>query len=297
MRRARHFALFGNWVAGACLAMFASSAVDLAAAPLAIERVALHQYDDGPLLPANHEFLPGESVFFSCRLKGYQVNKKDEDNQSVKLSWRLSATDPAGVLLEKETTGSIDERVLPQDKNWLPKFGHTFLVPPFAGGGVYKIAVKVKDEMDGSEASATLDVHVKGPDVKPSETLAARNFRFLSKEDDALPLQPAIYRPGETLWARFDIVGYKFSAGNHLSVDYGLAVLRGDPEQHGEQLFSQPVAASHATESFYPQRYVPGALSLNLDKNVAPGAYTLLVTIRDQVGTQVVELRQGFRVE
>jgi len=289
--------LFGR-LAGALALLFAGGTFAPAAAPLVIDRTALHQYDDGPLLAANHEFLPGETVFFSCRLKNYQLEKKKEDEyQGVKLGWRLSVSDPAGVLLEKEATGRIEERVLPEDKSWLPKFVHTFLVPPFAPGGVYHISVKVRDEIGGTEAGATLDVRVKGSDVKPSDTLVVRNFRFLRNEDDPVPLQPAAYHPGETLWARFEIVGYKFSEGNRFSVDYGLAVLRGAPEQSGQQLFSQPVAASHASESFYPQRYVPGALSLNLDKSVAPGAYTLLVTVRDQIGNQLVEVRQGFRVE
>ena len=50
-------------------------------------------------------------------------------------------------------------------------------------------------------------------------------------------------------------------------------------------------------ESFYPQRYVPGALSLSLDKNVPAATYTLVVTVHDKVGDQTWEERQRFRVE
>jgi len=280
-------------------AILCASTAAWAADPLTIERIAVHQYEDGPVLPANHEFLPGESVFFSCRLKGYQVekDKKDEDVRGVKLGWQMSVADPAGVLVEKDTSGRIEERVLPEDKAWLPKFTRSFLIPPFAPAGVYRISVKVKDDISGSEAAGTLNLRVRGANILPSETLAARNFRFLHSEDDAIPLQPPVYRPGETMWAKFDIVGYRFSEGNHLSVDYGLAIDSGAPADNGKELFAQPSAAGHQSESFYPQRYVPGALSLNLDKNVAPGSYTLVVTIRDQIGSQVVELREGFKVE
>ena len=114
-------------------------------------------------------------------------------------------------------------------------------------------------------------------------------MRFRSSLRSIGPVKPC----GEVC----DIVGYKFSEGNHLSVDYGLAINKGAPADNGPELFSQPSAAGHQSESFYPQRYVPGALSLNLDKNVAPGSYTLVVTIRDQIGSQVVELREGFKVE
>jgi hypothetical protein len=94
------------------------------------------------------------------------------------------------------------------------------------------------------------------------------------------------------LWARFDIVGYKFEDNNRYSVDYGLAV----EDAAGKRLFAQPEAAAESHDSFYPQRYVPGGLSLNLDKNVAPAMYTLVVTVHDRVGGQIWEERHAFQV-
>jgi hypothetical protein len=265
-----------------------------AAAPaqIAIDRIALHQFEDGPVLPPAHEFLPGETVFFSCRLTGYQVQKNGEES-SVKLAWQMRVTDPAGVLLEKEAAGRAEDRILPEDKNWKPKFLHSFVVPPYATGGVYHVVVKVKDEAGNTELNTDLEFHVRGHDLETSPTLVARNFRFLRSEDDAVALEPPVYHPGDVLWARFDITGFRFDANNRFSVEYGLAVLRGT----GEQLFSQPVAATESNESFYPQRYVPGALSLSLDKNVASGSYILVVTVRDKIGDQTWESREAFRVE
>src|ERR1700722_18993309 len=46
---------------------------------LEIEKFALRQFEDGPALPASHEFLPGETVFWSFRVKGYHVNKTAND--------------------------------------------------------------------------------------------------------------------------------------------------------------------------------------------------------------------------
>jgi len=260
------------------------------AATLAVDRVALHQFDDGPVLPASHEFLPGETVFFSCLLTGYQVDKKDDVGR-VKLGWQLRVTDSEGVLLEKEAAGRIEDQVLPQDKNWKPKFGHTFVVPPYASGGVYHVAVKVKDELSGAEVNAPLEFRVRGVAIAPSAELAVRNFRFLRSEDDTITVQ--VFHPGETLWARFDITGYKFAENNRFSVVYGLAVLRTD----GEQVFAQPVAAMESNESFYPQRYVPGVLSLSLDKAVPAGSYTLMVTVADKTGNQTAEYRGSFQIE
>lgn len=259
---------------------------------LSIERIALHQFEDGPVLAPAYQFVPGEPAFFSCRLTGYRVEKKDEV-QSVKLTWRMRVLDPSGVPVEKEKSGVIDDRVLPQDKNWTPKFTSSFVVPAFAPSGSYRIPVTVMDEVAGAEAHAELTFSVRGHAVEPSETLVTRNFQFLRGENDRTGMRTASYHPGEMLWARFDITGYKFGDNNRYSVDYGLAVLNAA----GEQLFAQPAAAADSHESFYPQRYVPGMLSLNLDQNVAKGSYTLVVTVRDKTGNQTWESRQAFQVE
>ncbi|MBZ5604844.1 MAG: hypothetical protein LAO79_21310 [Acidobacteriia bacterium] len=271
---------------------FATATAAFAQPKLAFDRVALHQFEDGPVLAADYEFVPGETAYFSCRITGYRAAKNDEQ-QNVKLSWQMRVLDSAGVPLEKDKSGEIKDTVLPQDKDWKPKFLATFIVPGFAASGTYHIPVKVKDEVAGSEITVDLPFRVHGHDVAPSETLVARNFQMLRAEDDRAPMRNPVYQPGDMLWARFDITGFKLGEGNHFSVSYGLAILN----ESGEQLFAQPDAASEEKESFYPQRYVPGVLSLSLNANVAKAPYTLLVTIHDKVGNQSFEIKQPFRVE
>src|SRR5215471_15431187 len=87
-----------------------------AASNLAVDRIALHQFEDGPVLPSSYELLPGETAHFSCRLKGYQIDKTNEEDQRVKLSWKMDVLDPNDVLLEKSKSGRIDGRVAPEDK-------------------------------------------------------------------------------------------------------------------------------------------------------------------------------------
>lgn len=272
--------------------VLAAAAAGPAQKKIAVERISLHQIEDGPVLPDNYEFVPGETGFLSCRLNGYQIQKKDEE-QSVKLSWSVRVVDPQGVPIEPEKSGSIDEKVLPQDKNWIPKFLSHFTVPSFAPTGAYRVSVTVKDEIGGTGVAAEIGFRVRGHDVEPSNVLVTRNFEFLRSEHDRTGMPAAVYHPGEMLWARFDITGFKFAQGNRFSVEYGLAVLRGA----GEQLFSQPVAAAESKESFYPQRYVPGMLSLTLDQTVAKGAYVLVVIVRDQIGNQTWDSRQPFQVQ
>ena len=270
------------------------AAAALAAQPkkLVIERMGLHQFEDGPLLDASYELAPGETAYFTCRVTGYQV-EKHEDIQRVKLAWQMQALDPRGVLIEKPKSGRIEDRILPQDKNWTPKVTASFTVPPFAPGGLYRIAVTVTDESNQAAVPAELVFHVTGRNVAPSDTLITRNFQFLHNENDTAGMREPVYHPGERLWARFDITGYKFAENNRFLVKYGLAVLNAQ----GTQLFSQPEAASETDQSFYPQRYVPGLLSLSLNAGVARGSYTLAITIQDEIGNQTWEDRQAFRVE
>lgn len=269
-----------------------ASALASAQPKLSIDRLALHQFEDGPTLAPGYEFVPGESAHLSCRIAGFQTAQKDE-SKTVKLAWTLHVVDPEGVPVDKDKAGRIDEVLGARDKEWVPKFLEIFTVPPFAPSGEYKVRVTVKDEIAGTEASHELKFEVRGHTVEPSPTLVVRNFKFVRAEDDQVAMRQPVYHPGEKLWAKFDITGYKFAGNHQFSVDYGLAILNAA----GEQLFAQPAAASESRQSFYPQHYVPGALSLNLDANVVKAAYTLVIIVQDKIGGQTEESKHPFEVQ
>jgi len=260
---------------------------------LSVERPTLHQFDDGPPLPPSHLYLPGETVFFTCRLGGFKTSMAADEQRSVKVSWQWEILDPSGAPLVKPGSGKLADVVAPQDKDWMPKVVFNFNVPPYAPGGNYQIRFIARDEVAQEERKAEFMFPVRGHEVEPSDSLVARNLHFLRSEADGPALNPAVFRPGETLWARFDIAGYKYGDKNRFHVEYGLAVLAED----GKQVFAQPAAAEDSSESFYPQRYVPGALSLNLNQGVPAGTYTLVITLEDKVGGQTGETRGEFRVE
>lgn len=257
-----------------------------APAKFSIVHVALHQYDDGPPMGVNHYFIPGDSVFVSFQAAGYAASEKSE----VRLSWRIEVFDPRGVPLVPVTAGKVEEALSIEDKNWLPKIRHNFLIPLYLDSGAYRIAAAVKDELNGASATIDIPFRVRGIDVAPSETLVVRNFRFVRSENSDQLV--TAFRPGQMLWARFEVIGYKLGPKNRYEVEYGLAVKRGD-----EVLYAEPKAAEEQDENFYPKRYLPGALSLNLQKEVAPGEYTLVVTVRDRLGKQTAEESRPFRVE
>lgn len=256
---------------------------------LTLVRPTLHQYEDGPAIPENYTYLPGEIVHFSVQIANYKAAK---DHQ-VRLSYRIDALDPAGVKIVETESGVIDTDVSREDKNWMPKLRHMVPLPPLADTGEYQLVVMVTDEIAKTKAEGSYTLSIKGRDVEPSETLVVRNFRFLRSEEDRNPLRTPTYRPGDAVWARFEITGYRFGERNRFAVDYGLAILRPD----GKVLYSEEKAAEETDESFYPKRYVSGVLNLMTRPDTGLGEYTLVVTVRDSIGNQTHESRYEFRVE
>ncbi len=260
----------------------------LAAGPLAVVNAVVAQSEGGTPVASGFQHTPGEILFFSFQVQGYQAA-----GENIQLRYRVQAFDPQGVPLVEPMTGSVSAELAPQDKEWKPKVRKEIAIPPFAPSGAYKITVQVEDEIGKTSAVKDAAFEVRGHDVAPSDSLAIRNFGFYREENDTGPLAKAVYRPGDAVWARFDITGYKFGEKNHIDVSYGVAVLNAE----GKVLWSQPEAAVERAESFYPRRYVPGAMSINLQSNIRAGEYAIAVTARDAVGNQSAEIRQTFRVE
>ena len=256
---------------------------------LAIVATAFAQIDDGPAAAGDDQFLPGETLFFRCQVEGY---KKSESNE-IQVAYQVGAEDARGVMLLLPEKGLVKTTLSPEDKNWLPKIRYTVVIPPLAESGEYHVSVMVKDELAGSSAEARATFLVRGRAVAPSDILAVRNFRFYRGENDDRALGVPAYRPGDSLWARFDMTGYKIGEKNLFDIGYGLVVLRTD----GSVAYSQPDAANSKEAPFYPQRYQPGELSLNMPKDIAKGEYTIVLTVRDNLGQQTTETREKFSVE
>jgi hypothetical protein len=279
------------------LALSLTAAVVCLAAPaakkLAIVRPLLSQMEDGAPVSSGYEFLPGETIHFSCQVEGYQKVEDKSEVEKLLLTYQVEARDPRGVLLQPVQEGKEGGTVAAEDKNWMPKILESIVIPPLAESGEYQILVKVNDEFAKATAEARTKFTIKGREVAPSDTLVVRNFRFLRNEEDGKALQVAAYRPGDPVWARFEMTGYKLGEANQFDIAYGLQVLRAD----GSVAYSEPQAATGKEQTFYPQRYQPGVLNLNLAKDQTPGEYTIVVTVRDNLGNQTYETRQKFSVE
>ena len=259
---------------------------------LAIVNPMLHDSDDGPPLPAGFKFQPGQIVFFTFLVSGFKKAGVYPD-MKIDVAYEVDVRDSKGVLIDPPNVNSVGTSVSEEDKEWLPKVRYEFALPPLAESGDYKILVKVWDRFGKTETQAEQMFQVEGHQVEPSDTLVVRNFRFLRSEQDRQPLAIAAYRPGDTVWARFDMTGYKFGDGNAFDIGYGVAVA----DASGQIKYSQPHAADEKTKSFYPQRYTPGVVSLNVPQDMQKGKYTLIVTVKDNLGGQTTEAKQTFSVE
>jgi hypothetical protein len=175
----------------------------------------------------------------------------------------------------------------------MPKVQAEVQVPPLAPSGMYQILVKVEDLVGKTKAQLSVPFQVQGRAVEPSDTLTVRNLQFYRADDDTQPLEKAVYRPGDGVWARFDITGFHYGPRNKVDVSYVTSVLTGD----GKVMWTQPEPAVEQSESFYPKRYVPASMGITLQKNIRPGTYGISVQVKDAAGDQTYETKATFTVE
>lgn len=257
--------------------------------PLSIVNPVFQDSDGGSPLPAGFIHIPGETMFFTFQVDGFKASSAEK----IRLNYKIDAVDPHGVRIVEPVESLIEETLAPEDKNWKPTVRQEIVIPPLADSGTYKISIAITDELSKSTAAKDVPFEVHGHHVAASDQLVIRNFRFYRREEDTESLQKAVYRPGDAVWARFDIIGFKYGEGNALDVSYDVAVIA----PSGKVLWSQADAAVDKSQSFYPKRYVPGSMSLNLQPNIRPGEYVMAVTAHDRVGNQNFEARQNFTIE
>ena len=271
----------------AILALFSASYASPAG--LEIVRASIATSDGGPPEPATFEHVPGETMFFTCRIAGFSKTAEEK----VHVAYSVQAFDPKGVPLTEIYKNDLQTDVTPQDKEWMPKIETEVQIPPLVGSGKYRILVKAEDLFAKTNAQLEVPFEVRGRNVEPNDTLIVRNFQFFRGEDDTEPLKVAAYKPGDAVWARFDIVGFQYGANNHIDVSYITTVY----SPSGKLLWTQPEPAVDQSDSFYPKRYVGASMGITLLKDTKPGEFSIGVTVKDAVGKQSYETKQKFTVE
>ena len=240
-------------------------------------------------MQAGSEFQPGDIIFFSFQVENYRISPAGK----VDLVGHMQAFDPKGVAVAPADEQMIGTSISAEDKDWKPKLRLQLQLPSIAQPGTYKIKYDVTDRQTRQSAASELAFAVGGKGVEPATELTIRNLGFYRTQDEEQPLKVVAYRPGDTVWVRFDAIGYKYGEQNSIDVAYDVAVLAPD----GRQLYAQEDAAVERSQAYYPQPWVPGTFNLSLQPTMRAGTYTLLLTARDGVGKQNATAKAEFRVE
>jgi hypothetical protein len=271
------------------LTVFAS-AVLCAAPALHLVQTVVSDIDGGPPNPVSFEYRPGQVVYFTCRVSGYAQDK----DQQVRLAYSVQAFDAHGLAVAEISKNNLNAEATPQDKEWLPKIEADISLPSLLFSGDYKIIAKVEVLVAKTSAELTVPFKVRShDDVQPSESLAVSAFRFLRNEDDTHAAERAAYRPGDHLWAKFVIVGFRSGPGNKVDVSYVTSVLGAD----GKTLWTQPEPQGVQEDSFYPKPYIQAEMGIEIQARIKPGQYQLMVLAKDAIGGQSCEVKQPFTIE
>lgn len=260
-----------------------------AAPALEAVKPVLSQQDGGTPEPPGFQYTQGETIYFSCRVAGFA--KTDENG--IHIAYSVQAFDPKGLPLDEIYKNELKAELTSNDKEWMPKIATTITVPPLAPSGTYKVIIKLEDRIAKTQGESAATFLVRGQDIEPSEKLVVRNFHFYRSEDETQPMPKAVYKPGDAVWGKFDLTGFKYGAKNKVDVSYVTSVIA----PSGKVLWTQPEPATENAESFYPKPFIPAAMGITLQKNIAPGEYTIAVQAKDAIGNQAFEQRYTFVIE
>jgi hypothetical protein len=261
----------------------------LSAQDLSVVETILRRSEGGPPVADPVVYSRGEPVFLTFRVGGFRALP---DDKLINVAYTITTMDPAKRLLAEPVKGEVRVELAPEDKNWTPRIPYEVMIPPAPEPGTYSILIEVQDLVAVRRTTAVKTFEVKAP-KPPGEQFAIANFRFQRSERAATGLGPdESFLRGDTLWARFDMAGYKFGPKNSFSIRYGFAL----KDATGKVLFEQPEAAAETGDGFYPKLYTSGLFSVEIGPTVAPGEYRLMVQAKDLLGEQAAESEHVFRV-
>ncbi len=193
--------------------------------PLQIVSAGVETSEDAVFVTSSYRFLPGDYVYCQFQITGYAVQKKEESEiRKISLTYEITPQDSKGVALAAPVGEAIKEELGAEDKNWMPKRRASFLLPSFVAAGDFRLHIVVKDLIGKTAVERDLPFHIGGTVVGPTDALNVQDFQFLRKEDDNDALDVPAYAPGDTVYARFTMTGFRLGAANEYQLSYGLTV-------------------------------------------------------------------------
>jgi hypothetical protein len=261
---------------------------------LAIINGGVQRSEDAPFVGKDFQFLPGDYVYLTFQITGFasKLNEKSE-TKAISLEYEVTPHDAKHRPVAESIKGVIKDDLGKEDKNWTPKRRSNFLLPSYIAAGTYAVHIVVKDLIAKTEDQQDYPFQLGGVKVDEATAIQVTDFSFQRTQEDVTPLDLPAYAPGDTVWGRFEMLGFKYDDGNTYKLSYGIKILRPD----GKVFLDAPQAAQISAGSFYPAPYVPGDLQITTPKNAAKGKYLLTLTVRDLVANQSVDLQRTFTIE
>ena len=261
---------------------------------LAIVEAGVQQSEDSPFVPTSYVFLPGDYLYFTFDIAGFAIQSFNQDEvRKISLSYVITPEDSQGVPLTEAVSDGIQAELNPEDKRWTPKRRVSFLLPSYIANGDFHVHVVAKDAFAKAEVSKDFPFHIGGPVIEPSTSVNVEHFEFLRREADRDALDIPAYAPGDTVFARFDMAGFKLAARNTYDLEYGISVTK----PSGKPFVDSPRAADLKASSFYPAQYLPGVIRINTPPDSGKGEYILTLTVRDLVNNTKSETKKSFSIE
>jgi hypothetical protein len=272
---------------------FALFAIQQVAAQPVIRDFVFRQFEGGPAWDAGQTARSGDNLVFSFSIGGLKTFETDNEEKKIRYEWTAQALDPKDVALAEPLSGKQEAEILPEDKDWVPKISGTVKLPDFLPGGSFHLTVSVRDAVANVSTKSEFSFPVAGPPNKAADTIVIQDVRFFREEASNEPISPAAYRPGDTIWIRFQMSGFQANSAKEVHVRYGYEL----KNPAGKVVFSQPQALEERRSYFYPPAYLPAILSFTPDAKVPRGEYTVFVAAEDAVSGQQVQSEQKFRIE
>ncbi len=260
---------------------------------LRVAHTSYSRYDGGAAMPRPVTFLPGDQVVFRAKIAGFRLAETNFEEYRVSLAYEVSATDSRGITIGKLKTGEIKEPFNKEDQEWLPALQYTFLIPEMAEFGEARIRLHIRDEVSQQSTSFEETVRIDGKRLPDLESVSIIDFGFYRHREDRSPLPAGIYRGGDTLWAKFDVAGFKIGDQNHFHAECDVQVR----DAAGKVLFEQLQAISKDARPEYPQRYLPGLFSLDIKPGTAKGEYAIAVIVHDRLANRSRESVFPFNID
>lgn len=297
---------FGSWMRVFCAVLLSLSAIapassaagaqeaDAAHARLAIVEAGVEASEDAPFASASYEFLPGDYLYFTFQIAGFSIQSLNRNEvRKISLTYQVTPEDAHGTPLTEPVSDSIQDELSNEDKNWTPKRRASFLLPSYVSSGEFHVHLVARDLVGKTEVARDYPFRIGGVSIEPSDSVNVQHFAFLRRESDREALEIPAYSPGDTVFARFDMAGFKLASGNTYELEYGLSVI----QPSGKPFLDAPRAAELKSTSFYPAQYLPGVIRINTPATSAKGEYVLTLVVRDLVANTKYETKKSFSIE